>query len=307
MKARDTSGNRASTVPDQDSLYRASRLSKAWRVLRNSPLSLAGLAIVSVFLFLVAAAPVLAPYPEDATGRRVNFAEKLLPPTVTHLMGTDDLGRDVFSRVLYGSRLSLGLGFAIVAATAILGLVLGSIAGFYGGVADEVIMRIGDMLMSIPRLLLAIAIVVATGKSLPKLVIAISLPWWPWYARVIRGEVIRIREQGYVEAARSVGTSSWRILFMHVLPNLIGVMVVQASLQVGRAILAVAALGFLGLGVQPPLVEWGLMVSIGRTYMPNWWWMAIFPGAAIFLLGFGFNLLGDGLRDSLDPRTTLVR
>ena len=304
---RGVGGNRRSTKRDQVSPQRSSGLNKAWRVLRSSPLSLTGLAIVLVFLFLAAAAPVLAPYPEDATGRSVNFPEKLLPPTVEHLMGTDDLGRDVFSRVLFGSRLSLGLGFAVVASTAALGVILGSIAGFFGGVTDEVIMRIGDMLMSIPRLLLAIAIVVATGKSLPKLVIAITLPWWPWYARVIRAEVIRIKGEGYVEAARSVGASSWRILFVHVLRNLVGVTVVQASLQIGRAILAVAALGFLGLGVQPPLVEWGLMVSIGRTYMPNWWWMAIFPGTAVFLLGFGFNLLGDGLRDSLDPRTTLVR
>jgi len=304
---RGVGDSRKDTANGLASPHRMSRLSKAWRVLRSSPLSVAGLTIVVVFLGVAVAAPVLAPCPEDATGRRVNFPERLLPPTSAHLMGTDDLGRDIFSRVLYGSRLSLGLGFAVVVVTATLGVILGSIAGFYGGATDELIMRIGDILMSIPRLLLAIAIVVATGKSLPKLVIAISLPWWPWYARVIRGEVIRIKDQGFVEAARSVGASSWRILFVHVLRNLVGVTVVQASLQIGRAILAVAALGFLGLGVQPPLVEWGLMVSIGRTYMPNWWWMAMFPGAAIFLLGFGFNLLGDGLRDSLDPRTTLVR
>lgn len=303
----DDGGRTEDGVQRGDSPRRASRLSKAWRVLRGCPLALVGLAIVTAFLFTTLAAPLLAPYPEDATGRRIDFSAKLRSPTAAHLMGTDDLGRDVLSRVLYGGRLSLGLGLAVVAVTGTLGVILGSIAGFFGGVTDDVIMRVGDILMSIPRLLLVIAIVVATGRSLPKIVLAISLPWWPWYARVIRGEVIRIKEEGFVEAARSVGASSWRILFVHVLRNIVGVTVVQASLQVGRAILAVAALGFLGLGVQPPLVEWGLMVSIGRTYMPTWWWMATFPGAAIFLLGFGFNLLGDGLRDALDPRTTLVR
>jgi len=164
-------------------------------------------------------------------------------------------------------------------------------------------MRIGDILMAIPYMLLVIAIVIATGRGLEKLVLAISLPWWPWYARIVRGEVLQIREIGYVEAARAVGASRSRVLFAHILPNTLNVVVVQASLQLGRAILAVAAMGFLGLGVQPPQVEWGMMVSIGRSYMPTWWWMATIPGGAIFLLGLGANLLGDGIRDILDPRS----
>lgn len=255
------------------------------------------------FLIIAVFAPVMAPYPEDATGMRTNFEQRLLPPSWQHLMGTDDLGRDMLTRILYGSRLSLGLGLAVVMITATLGVLLGCIAGFFGGKVDELIMRTGDILMSIPSLLLVIAIVVATGRGLGKLVFALSLPWWPWYARVIRAEVLRIREMGFVEAARAVGASSTRILFAHVLRNIVSLTIVQASLQVGRAILAIAAMGFLGLGVRPPQVEWGLMVSIGRKFMPTWWWMATLPGLSIFLLGLGFNFVGDGLRDALDPRT----
>lgn len=258
---------------------------------------------MAAFLIIVVFASLVAPYPEDATGKRTNFEERLQPPSWQHLLGTDDLGRDMLTRILYGSRLSLGLGLAVVVVTATLGVSLGCIAGFFGGKVDELIMRTGDILMSIPGLLLVIAIVVATGRGLGKLVFAISLPWWPWYARVIRAEVLRIREMGFVDAARAVGASNTRILLAHVLRNIVSLIIVQASLQIGRAILAVATMGFLGLGVCPPQVEWGLMVSIGRKFMPTWWWMATLPGAAIFLLGFGFNLLGDGLRDALDPRT----
>jgi peptide/nickel transport system permease protein len=201
----------------------------------------------------------------------------------------------------------MGLGLAVTVATAFFGVVFGCIAGYVGGRVDDLIMRIGDILMAIPYMLLVIAIVIATGRGLEKLVLAISLPWWPWYARIVRGEVIQVRELGYVEAARAIGASRLRVLFSHVFINTLNVVVVQASLQLGRAILAVAAMGFLGLGVQPPQVEWGMMVSIGRTYMPTWWWMASIPGAAIFLLGLGANLLGDGIRDILDPRSLTRR
>jgi peptide/nickel transport system permease protein len=196
----------------------------------------------------------------------------------------------------------LGLGVAVVFATAVLGIPLGLIAGYFGGKMDELVMRIGDIFLAIPYLLLVIAIVLATGRGLGKLVIAIALPWWPWYARVVRSEVVQLKEMGFVEAARAVGASNIRIIFYHILPNVLNVAIVQASVQIGRAILAVGAMGFLGLGVRPPQTEWGLMISIGREFMPTWWWIACFPGAAIFLLGLGFNLLGDGLRDILDPR-----
>lgn len=285
----------------QDS-RRGERWRRAWRIVRRSPLTVAGILIVLVFVVIAIFAPYLAPYPKDATGQAMNLEAKLRRPSLSHPLGTDDLGRDVLSRIFYGTRLSLGLGIAVVAATAILGTLMGCIAGYFGGKLDEVIMRIGDILMAIPYMLLVIAIVVATGRGLDKLVLAISLPWWPWYARVVRGEVIRIRETTFVDAARALGASNLRIIFIHILPNVLNVIIVQASLQIGRAILAVAAMGFLGLGVQPPQVEWGLLVSIGRSYMPTWWWMASCPGATIFLLGLGFNFLGDGLRDIFDPR-----
>lgn len=275
---------------------------RAWRIVRRSPLTIVGILIVLVFVSIAIFAPLLSPYPKDATGQAMNLEDKLQQPSPSHPLGTDDLGRDVLSRIFYGARLSLGLGMAVVAVTAILGTLMGCIAGYFGGKVDELIMRIGDILMAIPYMLLVIALVVATGRGLDKLVLAISLPWWPWYARVVRGEVVRIRETTFVDAAKALGASNRRIIFVHILPNVLNVIIVQASLQIGRAILAVAAMGFLGLGVQPPQVEWGLLVSIGRTYMPTWWWMASFPGTAIFLLGLGFNFLGDGLRDILDPR-----
>jgi peptide/nickel transport system permease protein len=288
-------------VRSQDSPH-GERWRRVSRIIRRSPLTIVGVLIVLVFIVMAIFAPYLAPYPEDATGQAMNLEAKLQRPSLNHPLGTDDLGRDMLSRIFYGCRLSLGLGIAVVVVTAILGTAMGCIAGYFGGKVDEVIMRLGDILMAIPYMLLVIAIVVATGRGLEKLIIAISLPWWPWYARVVRGEVVRIRETTFVDAARALGASNPRIIFVHILPNVLNVIIVQASLQIGRAILAVAAMGFLGLGVQPPHVEWGLLVSVGRTYMPTWWWMASFPGASIFLLGLGFNFLGDGLRDIMDPR-----
>lgn len=278
-------------------------LKRVWYIFQFSPLTIIGILIILFFVVIALFAPYIAPYPRDAVGQAMNLEDKMQAPNLKHLLGTDALGRDILSRVIYGARLSLGLGIAIVVTTAILGIPLGGIAGYLGGKVDEVIMRTGDILMAIPYLLLVIAIVLATGRGLGKLVLAISLPWWPWYARVVRGEVVRLRKVTFIDAAKALGASNTRIIFRHILPNVLNVAIVYASLQIGRAILAVAAMGFLGLGVQPPQVELGMMVSIGREYMPNWWWMATFPGAAIFLLGLGFNLLGDGLRDILDPRS----
>ena len=290
-----------------DSSGRRQRRRSLWRVLRRSPLACAGAIIVLIFLIAAVSAEHIAPYPRDASGRDIDLSRQLLSPSHRHLFGTDDLGRDVLSRTVVGTRLSLGLGLAVVCLTAVVGVVLGTLAGYCGGWLDSLIMRVGDILMAIPYMLLVIALVVATGRGLPKMVLAVSLPWWPWYARIVRGEILRIRRSTFIEAARAMGASHLRIVSRHVVPNIVGVVIVQASLQVGRAILAVAALGFLGLGVQPPLVEWGAMVSAGRTYMPTWWWIASFPGLAIFLLGLGFNLLGDGLRDVADPRSMAVR
>lgn len=298
LRLRSQGGSR-----DVERAGRLSRSARAWRLLRRSPLTLAGLVIVCLFVVLAVGAPWIAPYPADATGQGMDLAQKLQAPSREHWMGTDELGRDVLSRVIYGTRLSLGLGLAVTALTALLGGVLGCLAGYSGRWVDEGVMRVGDILMAIPYMLLVIALVVATGRGLGKIVVAVAIPWWPWYARIVRSEVMRIRKTSYVEAARAIGVSSARLVFAHVLPNTLNVLVVQTSMQIGRAILAVAALGFLGLGIQPPNVEWGMMINTGRSYMPTWWWLASFPGAAIFTLGFGFNLLGDGLRDILDPRT----
>jgi peptide/nickel transport system permease protein len=278
------------------------RCKQAFGTIGASPLSITGMLIILFFLVIAIFAPYIAPYPQDATGYTHSLKEKLQPPSPRHLAGTDDLGRDVLSRVIYGTRLSFGLGVAVVIATAIIGIPLGLVAGYFGGKTDEVIMRIGDIFLAIPFLLLAIAIVLAAGHGLGKLVFAIALPWWPWYTRVVRGEVIQLKEMSFIEAASAVGASNMRIIFCHILPNVLNIVIVQASIQIGRAILAVGSMGFLGLGARPPQTEWGLMVSIGRQFMPTWWWIACFPGAAIFLISLGFNLFGDGLRDILDPR-----
>ncbi len=269
--------------------------------LKGSPLSITGVSIILCLVLTATFAPWIAPYPEHA---RLGIDQKnaLRPPSLEHPFGTDDLGRDVMSRVLFGSRLSLKIGLIVVGLTALWGIPLGAIAGYLGKRTDEIIMRVADTFMAIPYVLITVAIVSALGPSIINVMIAISIPWWPWYTRVVRSEVLHLKEESFIEACRSLGASQKRIIFCHLLPNCIGLVIVQASIQIGQAILAAAAMGFLGVGAQPPEVEWGLMISIGRNYMPAWWWMAVFPGAAIFVTVLGFNLLGDGLRDILDPR-----
>lgn len=279
------------------------RRKQSWRIIKRNPLTIAGLLIVGFFVVLAIFAPLLVPYLGHARGRVVRLGARLQPPSREHLFGTDELGRDVLSRVIYATRLSFGLALIIVSVTAVPGISLGLIAGYRGGWVDDMIMRVADILISIPYLVLVIAILMATGGGLVMTVFAVCLPWWVEYARVVRGVVVQQKELDYVNAARATGASSLRIIFYHLLPNILNVVVIQSSLQVGRAIRVVGALGFLGLGVRPPLVEWGAMLATGRLYMPTWWWIATFPGAALFLLGLGFNLLGDGIRDIMDPRT----
>jgi len=272
--------------------------------LRGSPLSIVGICIILSLVAMALFAPWIVPYPDHAK-LAIDQENALKPPSLKHLFGTDDLGRDVFSRVVFGSRLSLRIGFIVVVLTALMGVPLGAIAGYLAGKTDEIIMRVADTFMVIPYILITVAIVSALGPSIINVMLAISIPWWPWYARVVRGEVLNLKEEPFVEACRSLGASKKRIIFLHLLPNCIGLIIVQATIQIGQAILAAASMGFLGVGAQPPEVEWGLMISIGRNYMPTWWWMAVFPGAAIFTTVLGFNLLGDALRDILDPRHRL--
>jgi peptide/nickel transport system permease protein len=274
---------------------------RAIRRFRQSPLSMAGLAIIVVLLAIALVGPLFVPYPKDATGA-INIREKLDPPTLTHLFGTDQVGRDVFTRVIVGARVSLLAGLVVIALALTIGTVLGAIAGFFGGRTSETIMRVTDIFLTIPDLILAMAFAAALGAGLLNVMIAVSLVWWPGYCRLTRANVIALRDSQFAEAARAVGSSEARILVRHVLPNAMPTVLVKASMDIGFAILTTAALGFIGLGTQPPTPDWGVMISDGRKYLREAWWFSTFPGLAILLAVLAFNMLGDGLRDVLDPR-----
>lgn len=259
--------------------------------------------IVIVLLLLVAIfAPLIAPYPTHAINE-TNAKDKLLPPSSKYLFGTDELGRDLLSRVIYGTRISLQTALIAVGLALLIGVPLGAIAGGVGGIVDEVIMRITDVFLSFPPLLLAIAIASFLGPSLRNAMLAIAISWWPWYTRIIRGQAVSIRERQFIRAARTIGTPLHKVIFKHILPNTMSPVIVQASMDIGGVILTVASLSFLGLGAQPPTPEWGLLISTSRTYFLNAWWYSTFPGIAIFLTVLVFNLLGDGIREVLDPKT----
>ena len=269
--------------------------------LRRQPLMALGLGII-VFVVLVAIfAPLIAPYPDDA-GTATHPVDALLPPGDGHLLGTDQLGRDVFSRVLYGARTSLLIVVGVLALSALIGVPLGIIAGATGGWVDDVIMRITDIFLSFPALLLALALATVLTPNATNAAIAIAVTWWPWYARLARGSAAAVAGRGYVEAAKALGVSRTRVLARHVLPNALPPTIVQLSLDAAGIMLTAAALSFLGLGAQDPTPEWGLMVSQGQGLLGTNWWVAVPAGVAIVLVAVGFNLLGDGLRTLLDPK-----
>jgi peptide/nickel transport system permease protein len=272
-----------------------------WTFSRNGSAML-GLALVLLVLVVALLAPWIAPFPKDATGA-MNLANKFRPPSATHLFGTDEVGGDIFSRVVIGTRLSLGVGISITLIAMLIGVPLGIIAGYAGGRVRTVIMRLTDLFLSVPGLVLALAMVAAIGPGIGNTIIALSLVWWPGYVRLVEAKALTLRNEPYIEAARVAGAGHLRILFGHVLPNCISPIVVKGSMDIGLAILAAASLGFIGLGARPPTPEWGAMIAIGRTEMPFVWWYALFPGIAIFVTVLGFNLFGDGLRDVLDPRS----
>jgi len=273
-------------------------LGYAAHLLRRSPLSLLGMVIVLGLVLIGTLAPLIAPYPD------VPYPSiRLNPPSQNHIFGTDEMGRDIFGRIVYGSQVSLTVGIIVVLIAMSVGIPLGLTSGFLGGKVDGFIMRVTDIFLSIPPLLLAMLILATSGPSIPNMMAAIAITMWPAHARLVRGNTLAIKEQSYIEAARAFSASTTRIIFRHILPNCLSPIIVQTTFDVGNAILWASALGFLGLGARPPTPEWGLMIATGRIYMPIWWWCATFPGIAIFLTVLGFNLFGDGLRDILDPRT----
>jgi peptide/nickel transport system permease protein len=270
----------------------------ALRGVLRQPAIIAGLVILLVCVLAALLAPAISPY--DPLEQ--NISQSLRPPSASHPFGTDKLGRDVFSRILYGARLSLIVGLAVVAAAALLGTAVGLLAGYLGGWADEAMMRVTDIFFAFPGLILAMAIAGALGPSLRNALIAIIVVTWPVYARLVRGQTLALKEREFIQAAHALGVPQSRIIARHLLPNTFSPLLVQASFDLGAAILSVAGLSFIGFGAQPPTPEWGVMVSEGRNYMATQWWLATFPALAILLIVLSFNLLGDGLRDLLDPR-----
>ncbi|MDQ3466688.1 MAG: ABC transporter permease [Chloroflexota bacterium] len=270
------------------------------RFLVGNRLNLAGVIIVLLFLLLSLFGELISPhdpFQQDITGA------KLLAPSWNHPMGTDELGRDIFSRVLTGTRVSLQVAAVVLGFAVVFGTCVGAIAGYLGGWVDEVLMRITDMFLAFPALILAIAIAASLGRDLRNTMIALSTVFWPWYARLVRAQVLSIRERDFVVAGQSLGLSGPRLLFRHILPNAISVVIIQLTLDVGYAILSTSSLSFIGLGAQPPSPEWGTMMSTARNYFRDAWWYTTFPGVALTLTVFAFNVLGDGLQDALDPRS----
>lgn len=271
-------------------------------LLNRNKLTQTSMFVVLALFIIAIIAPYIVPYPTHID-LETNPQDKLLPPSSQYFFGTDELGRDIFSRVLYGTRISLNTAVFAVGLALLIGIPLGAFAGTLGGYIDEIIMRITDIFLSFPPLLLAITISAILGPSLQNAMLSIALSWWPWYTRLIRGQAISLKERKFVKAAEAIGTSPMKIIFSHIIPNCISPVIVQASMDMGGVILTIASLSFLGLGAQPPTPEWGLLISTSRNYFLNAWWYSIFPGLAIFITVLAFNLLGDGLREILDPKT----
>ena len=269
-----------------------------WKRLRKQKNAIVGLGIILFFILVGLLAPLLAPGHWDGQ----NLAVCLQPPSAQHWFGTDDLGRDVLTRVMYGARISLWVGFFAVAGSIVLGSILGLLAGYFGKWTDTLISRLFDIMLAFPSILLAIAIVTILGPSLVNALIAIAIIKIPTYGRLIRSKVLSIKEEEYIAAAKVIGMGHARIIIWHILPNSVAPIIVQGTLGVAQAVLEAAALGFLGLGAQPPQPEWGKMIADSRQYITTAYWTVLFPGLAIMLTVLGFNMFGDGLRDALDPK-----
>jgi len=292
--------NQADVIIKQEKIseQKPSQLAEFWARFSKNRGAVIGLSILLFLVFIAFLGPYLAPYDPYQS----NMPESLQAPSVSHILGTDELGRDILSRIIYGSRISLKVGFLAVGFALTIGVFLGALAGYYGGKVDNIIMRTMDIMLAFPSLLLAIAFMTALGRGIENAIIAIGIVSTPHYARIVRGSVLSIKENEYIQAARAIGASDFRIIFKHVLPNVLSPIVVRATLGISSAILETAALGFLGLGVQPPFAEWGAMLGSGRGYFYNAPHIVLYPGLAITMTVLAFNLLGDGLRDVLDPR-----
>lgn len=285
-------------TPESDFHARCGRLYQNWLMIRNNPLTMAGLSIVVLLLLMAVFAPLLSTHSPDFQ----NLDARLMPPSWEHLFGTDHMGRDIYSRIIYGSRLSLYIIIMVAAISAPLGMLIGMVAGFSRGWVDMVLMRITDIFMAFPKLILALSFVAVMGPGIENAIIAIAVTTWPPYARISRAETLTIRNADFIHAARLQGGSPGKILLGHITPLCMTSVVVRMTLDMAGVIITAAGLGFLGLGAQPPLAEWGAMIAVGREYMIDFWWVAAVPGIAIFTVSLGFNLLGDGLRDVFDPR-----
>lgn len=277
---------------------KAGRAYGSWLAFSTNPLALVGLGIVLLLIIVAALAPLLATHSPIAQ----DLGQRLLPPSAEHWLGTDELGRDIYSRIVWGARLTLTIVALVVVIVGPVGLLVGTIAGYAGGWVDTVLMRITDIFLAFPRLILALAFVAALGPGIENAIIAIAITAWPPYARLARAETLTIRRSDFIAAAQMQGASAVRIILGHVAPLCVSSLIVRLTLDMAGIILIAAGLGFLGLGAQPPAPEWGAMISTGRQYVLDHWWVAAMPGFAIVIVSLGFNLLGDGLRDVLDPK-----
>lgn len=268
------------------------------RYLRSSPLACVGTTLVALTLLIAIFAPWLAPHDPYA----VDLKLKLMSPNGTFWLGTDEAGRDLLSRIFYGARLSVTTGILVIVVSLLVGATVGAIAGYAGGTVDEIVMRVADFFMAFPYLILAMAIAYSLGANIQNAIIAIVVVFWPSYARLVRGMVISIRHREFIEAARLMGATNSRIILRHILPQTWSALIIKTSLDIGFAIVAMASLGFIGLGAQPPSAEWGTLIAQSRVYALNAWWYGIFPGMAIFLAVMGFNLFGDAIQELVEPR-----
>lgn len=269
------------------------------RLMADRAAALGALLILGLVLVAILA-PWIAPYPEDVTA--FHLAERLQPPSAQHLFGTDRMGSDVFSRLLFGARITITIAVIAVGVAVAIGVPIGLIAGYYDGFTGGFLMRTSDIFLAVPQIVLAIAIAQTLGPSVENVILALSVTYWPFWARLVYAETKALKKQTFVEAALALGASDWRVMVMHILPNTASAIIVRTSIGMGATILTAATLGFLGLGAPPPTPEWGRTISEAREFLPEAWWYAAAPGLAIFLVVMGFNLLGDGLRDILDPK-----